>query len=94
MDQLLKITGMESVQDSIRLLQEKKPAQKKLVKEGEIYHISGNLSIDQYNCRVDSDVDVLMSQKEGDTMIFCSIYYVGKDHNVTAYIPAKYLIQQ
>lgn len=56
---------------------------------GDKFHISGDINLDDYDVRVDTDGEILMDQKPGETLLLCTLYYVDGDCNVTAYVDVK-----
>ena len=59
---------------------------KRLHKAGDKFHISGDIYFEDYNCRVDTDGEILMDQKDGETKLLCTLDYIDGDCGVTAYV--------
>lgn len=67
----------------------KETPERSLKKEGDRFRLSGDIAFEDYNCRVDTTGEVLMDQKEGETMLLCVLDYIDGDRNVTAYVDVK-----
>ena len=67
----------------------KRENKRQLYKAGDKFHISGDIGLDDYDVRVDTDGEVLMDQKPGQSRLLCTLYYVDGDCNVNVYVNVK-----
>ena len=61
------------------------------LKEGDIVRISGDLNLADYNCRVDTNAEILEDSSSRRRSVYCRLFYIDGDSNVCVYVNKKYI---